>query len=64
GGTSLSVFNASKHALTPIEEQMLLDYVLESADRGFPLTHRNIQQFANVILKGNSSEMQCIGKNW
>ncbi|KIJ27018.1 hypothetical protein M422DRAFT_191518 [Sphaerobolus stellatus SS14] len=43
---------------------MLLDYVLESADRGFPLAHHNIQQSANVILKGNSSEMQCVGKNW
>ena len=42
GTTTLSMFNMTKHSLSPEEETMLLNYVLESADQGFPLTHRNI----------------------
>ncbi|KIJ52066.1 hypothetical protein M422DRAFT_83078, partial [Sphaerobolus stellatus SS14] len=47
GGISLIEFNASKCALSTEEEAMLLHYVLESADRGFPLTHRNVRQLAD-----------------
>ncbi|KIJ34365.1 hypothetical protein M422DRAFT_81380, partial [Sphaerobolus stellatus SS14] len=64
GGTSLSVFNALKHTLTPVQEGLLLDYMLESADQGFPLAHQNIEQFPNAILKASPSSRRRIGQNW
>ena len=44
---------------------MLLHYVLESADHGFPLAHRNICQLANVLITSqDAGETQGIGINW
>lgn len=42
-------YGQSKQLLTPEEEAVLSDFILESACRGFPLRHRDIQQFANFI---------------
>ena len=42
GGVSMSAFNAGKQRLTPAEERVVVDFCLESADRGFPLTHDNV----------------------
>src|SRR3979411_665354 len=42
GGISMSAFNASKQRLTPPEERIVVDFCLESADRGFPLTVANV----------------------
>ncbi|KIJ22877.1 hypothetical protein M422DRAFT_119910, partial [Sphaerobolus stellatus SS14] len=51
GGTSISTFNASKCMLSDTKEEKLVEYVLNSADHGFPLAHKNIHQYANMILK-------------
>ena len=42
GGTPLSVFNARKCLLSTAEEEKLVEYVINSADHGFLLTHKNI----------------------
>src|SRR5438876_2434812 len=39
GGVSMSAFHASAQKLTPVEERVVIDFALESADRGFPLSH-------------------------
>jgi hypothetical protein len=51
GGTSMSAFNASKQNLTPIEEWLLVDFIKESVDHGFPLNHCNIGSYANAIIQ-------------
>ncbi|KAJ6577266.1 hypothetical protein B0H19DRAFT_890226, partial [Mycena capillaripes] len=52
GGRSISAFNASKQNLTHAEEHVLVDFILESADRGLPLSHKNIQAHADAIIAG------------
>src|SRR4051812_48967254 len=36
-GRTMLEFNSTKQRLTPIEENVLVNLILESADRGFPL---------------------------
>ena len=42
-------FNATKQKLSQIKEGVLVNLILESASRGFPLKHCEIQQYANAI---------------
>ncbi|KAJ7710759.1 hypothetical protein B0H17DRAFT_879361, partial [Mycena rosella] len=50
-GISMTDFNEKKQKLTPKEERVLVDHILMSADRGFPLTHKSIISHVNGILK-------------
>jgi hypothetical protein len=50
GGVSMSAFNTGKQRLTLAEERVVVDFCLESADRGFPLTHGNVYKCADNIL--------------
>ncbi|KAJ7193758.1 hypothetical protein GGX14DRAFT_339222, partial [Mycena pura] len=49
GGRSMAEFNASKQKLSVQEERVLVDHVLASADRGFPMSHAAIVDHANSI---------------
>ncbi|KAJ7131462.1 hypothetical protein C8R44DRAFT_595580, partial [Mycena epipterygia] len=51
GGASIRDFNAMKQNLTPAEERVLVDHILISADRGFPMTHQSVTSHANSIIK-------------
>ncbi|KAH7917906.1 hypothetical protein BV22DRAFT_992342, partial [Leucogyrophana mollusca] len=65
GGTSISEFNATKQKLTPAEEQVLVDFLVESADRGFSLDNTGIEQEANEILKSPQGiGYESVGHNW
>ncbi|KAJ2929322.1 hypothetical protein H1R20_g7775, partial [Candolleomyces eurysporus] len=48
-GRTMLEFNATKQKLTNAEEDLLVRFILESADRGFPLRHREVKQYANVL---------------
>jgi hypothetical protein len=48
----MSVFNASKQKLTPVEEDVLVAAIILASCQGIPYTHDNIQEEANTILKG------------
>jgi hypothetical protein len=62
---SIDEANAAKQKLTVVEECVLVDFILKSADHGFPLTHRSIESYTNSILqKRIGSAYQAIGKNW
>lgn len=50
GGTTMSDFNQKKQLLAPEEEKAIVDYAVEMADRGFPLSPRRIREHANQIL--------------
>ena len=65
GGVSMSAFNAGKQRLTPAEERVLVDFALESADQGFPLTHTNLYKAADDILTFHlGDEHDSLGQNW
>ncbi|KAF8151382.1 hypothetical protein B0H34DRAFT_623466, partial [Crassisporium funariophilum] len=67
GGTSLTDFNGTKSWLTYDEQQVILEYVLVMARRGFPLSPKRLREHAEKILQarlGNSFCESGLGKNW
>jgi hypothetical protein len=55
---SIDTVNQKKQKLLKPEEDILVDFILKSADRGFPFTHRAVESYANAIL------MKRIGNNY
>jgi len=55
-GKSMLEFNAGKQKLTPAEEKVLVQFIVESAGQGFPLTHQQIKHYANAALMSKISE--------
>ena len=68
GKQSIAGFNATKRWLEPREDAALLDYVIELANRGFPLSYRRLSEHANEILRARMyaefEEFEPVGKNW
>lgn len=67
GGKSLSQFNAEKAWLTETETKVVIDYTLECADRGFPLSHRRLKEHVDSILHARLGEEfpeTGVGQNW
>src|SRR5947207_7773697 len=53
--------------LSPCEEETLLRYVLDSAERGYPLPVKALRSLALVIVRHRGSEdgdLKLPGKNW
>jgi Tc5 transposase DNA-binding domain len=63
-GQSISAFNASKRKLTYQEEHVLVDFILESADRACPLTPKQIKMYANTILAYQEKPGEQVGGSW
>jgi hypothetical protein len=62
---TISAFNASKQKLSVAEERVLVDFIKDSADHGFPLTHRAIKSYANAALQSRlGAELKPVGKQW
>jgi hypothetical protein len=57
-------FNAGKQNLTVAEEHVLVDFLKESADRGFPCTLKEIESMANAMLISHPGEPKFVGKCW
>lgn len=68
GGHSLSSFNKSKHILSNEEEELIIEYALESASQGFPNTLQSlhqIEQKATVIIQSHlGSSAESLGPTW
>ncbi|KAF5345607.1 hypothetical protein D9758_015170 [Tetrapyrgos nigripes] len=67
GGQTIMEFNATKHHLTPEEQQKIVNFAVECGDRGFPLSPRRIKQHAEHILKcrlGSLALEKGLGKDW
>ena len=60
----MSAFNASKRKLTYAEERVLVEFILESSDRGTPLGHKSIEEHANAILAGREQPGEPVGDSW
>ena len=64
GNQSISAFNASKRKLTYAEERVLVDFILESADRACPMSLPNIEEHANAILAFRDVPGEPVGGSW
>jgi hypothetical protein len=57
--------NQEKQKVTLIYEWSLVQFMHESADRGFPLLHSQIEHHANTILQvTHSVDFEPIGAKW
>ena len=51
--------------LTAAEESILVDFLMQSADRGFPQSRRNITQYTNLICNNRlGKDCMWIGDTW
>lgn len=65
GQQTLTEHAASRQKVTPAEECILVTFIKESADIGFPLNHTSIEIFANAILHARlGSEYEPVGPSW
>ncbi|KAJ6452859.1 hypothetical protein C8R47DRAFT_946961, partial [Mycena vitilis] len=64
GGRSIGEANKEKQKLTPVQEWSLVQFMLESADRGFPLKHAQIQQHANAVRQAIDADCEKLGPKW
>ncbi|KDQ54525.1 hypothetical protein JAAARDRAFT_87022, partial [Jaapia argillacea MUCL 33604] len=65
GGRGVSEFNATKQKLSVAEEKVLVEFILESATRGFPMNQKSIVRYANEILEGKEGPGYTpVGHNW
>jgi hypothetical protein len=65
GGRSISEFNASKQKISKVEENVLVQFIKESADRGFPMSHKTIAFHANAILQSHLGDgYEPVGESW
>jgi hypothetical protein len=67
GGQSLTEANGKKSWLTDVEQDLLIQFVLELACRGFPLSPTRLQEHSEYILRarlGDSFPEEGLGKNW
>lgn len=65
GGQSILEFNAQKSIVTPEEAQILVAYIREMGDRGFPLDYRRLAEHANELLCLRlGASFPGVGVNW
>ncbi|KIK01979.1 hypothetical protein K443DRAFT_97791 [Laccaria amethystina LaAM-08-1] len=56
--------STSQALLTHAEEQVLVDWILESSDRALPPSLANIAVHANGILGGREVLVEPVGESW
>ena len=67
GGISLTENNGRKSLLTDDEQQVIVEYILEMARCGFPLSPKRLREHAEKILRarlGDAFREEGLGKNW
>ncbi|TFK23858.1 hypothetical protein FA15DRAFT_547941, partial [Coprinopsis marcescibilis] len=53
--------------LLPEEEDIIISHIIQSADQGFPLTHRRLKEDVDRILQGRLGDEfpeEGVGKKW
>lgn len=60
GGRSTREAHKEQQKLTPAEEVVLVDFIKQSADCGFPLTFKNIEQYADLVWKTALGLIACL----
>jgi len=61
----MSAFNALKQKLTVAEENLLVEFALGCSDRGLPVTHSQLANYANSLLEAqHRKDYAPVSKNW
>lgn len=67
GGMTREKANANRRWLTDGEEDVVIDFISEMADRGFPLSHKRLKEQVDTICKarlGDAFPAKGVGENW
>lgn len=67
GGRTRTQANAARTWISKEEENVLIDYIIEVGNRGFPLSHKRLKEHVDEILcarLGDSFPAEGIGHNW
>lgn len=65
GGQTLQQANSAKSHLTEGEVDIVINFVVECGNRGFPLSHRRLKEHVEKILRAWIGEgFPGLGKNW
>jgi hypothetical protein len=67
GRLTLQQANAAKGHLTDGETEVILNYIIECGNRGFPLSHRRLRAHVESILHarlGVAFRVEGLGHNW
>jgi len=67
GGKSKSTSNSEKSWLLPDEVEMVINYAVEVAARGFPLSHKRLKEHVDQICQARQAPNfpeHGVGKNW
>ncbi|KAF9504724.1 hypothetical protein BS47DRAFT_1354827, partial [Hydnum rufescens UP504] len=65
GGTTQCDSNAQNKAhLTELQEELLCEFIMSMADRGFPLTHELMEKYALKMIHINKHHITQLGKRW
>jgi hypothetical protein len=67
GGLHRKEANELRSWLTPIEEEVVVKFILEMGQRGWPLSHRRMKEHVDRIARarlGDKFPPQGVGKNW
>lgn len=67
GGKTKAQSNADYGWLTPKEVEIVIEYIVEVGERGFPLSHKRLKEHVDKICHaklGLKFPEAGIGKNW
>jgi Tc5 transposase DNA-binding domain len=67
GGRTQAQANASRSWLTDEERDVVIKYIAECGDRGFPLSHRRLKEHVDEILRARLGEKfptRGVGTKW
>ena len=67
GRQNIREFNASKGWLTPAERELVIQFTIDTALRGFPLSHRRLKEHVDAICQARLGEAfppGGVGKRW
>ncbi|EUC55805.1 DDE superfamily endonuclease, partial [Rhizoctonia solani AG-3 Rhs1AP] len=64
GLQSIQDFNSSKSLLNQTEEDHVVEYLVQAAAQGFPLTHQLLEELVNSIIQKHIPNWEGIGKRW
>jgi hypothetical protein len=67
GGLSREQANEARAWLLPAEVDVVIEFIIEMAHRGFPLSHRRLKEHVDIICRarlGNEFPELGVGANW
>ncbi|RPD67635.1 hypothetical protein L226DRAFT_445447, partial [Lentinus tigrinus ALCF2SS1-7] len=67
GRQSIRTFNTEKRWLSVAEEDAVVDFVIDTAQHGFPLSHRRLKEHVDTILRGRLGDRfpeGGVGRQW